>query len=72
MRHVKVNRVVVRGGMIHARVAMVLSGKDVASGPRAGRGPAPVVFEPLSSIDGPVEALRMTFRGRTQTGKRVD
>ena len=33
---------------------------------------APVVIEPVRSTDGHVEAIRMTFRGRTQTGKRVD
>ena len=30
------------------------------------------VFEPIPGLDGPVTALRMTFRGRTQTGKRVE
>ncbi len=33
---------------------------------------APVVIEPVRSADGHVEAVRMTFRGRTQTGQRGD
>ncbi len=33
---------------------------------------APVVIEPVTSANDHVEAVRMTFRGRTQTGKRAD
>ena len=33
---------------------------------------AAVVIEPVPSKDGKFQALRMTFRGETKTGKRAD